>query len=159
MSMNIFRLCGDMSHVFSILVLLLRLRVAKNAQGEPMGWKCCVARQVPLVNLGSNSIHNQLRYHAHPFFGLSHCRNLGSHPWALSARVRHSLSRLIYDILLCLQFRHEGPLHRFNRFHYLHHSIPGAHQVHLWQSTRYIFALEVRRCTVRCDSPYNAPSW
>jgi len=31
--MNIFRLCGDMSHVFSILVLLLRLRVAKNAQG------------------------------------------------------------------------------------------------------------------------------
>ena len=33
MSMNIFRLAGDMSHVFSILVLLLRLRVAKNAQG------------------------------------------------------------------------------------------------------------------------------
>jgi ER lumen protein retaining receptor len=33
MSMNIFRLCGDMSHVFSILVLLLRLRVAKNASG------------------------------------------------------------------------------------------------------------------------------
>mmetsp|Transcript_14184 Transcript_14184/g.23061 ORF Transcript_14184/g.23061 Transcript_14184/m.23061 type:complete len:232 (+) Transcript_14184:87-782(+) len=33
MSMNIFRLCGDMSHVFSILVLLLRLRVAKNAAG------------------------------------------------------------------------------------------------------------------------------
>jgi ER lumen protein retaining receptor len=31
--MNIFRLCGDMSHVFSILVLLLRLRVAKNASG------------------------------------------------------------------------------------------------------------------------------
>uniref|UniRef100_A0A7S2MV43 ER lumen protein-retaining receptor n=1 Tax=Helicotheca tamesis TaxID=374047 RepID=A0A7S2MV43_9STRA len=33
MSMNIFRLSGDMSHVFSIIVLLLRLRVAKNAQG------------------------------------------------------------------------------------------------------------------------------
>lgn len=32
--MNIFRLAGDMSHVFSIIVLLLRLRVAKNAQGE-----------------------------------------------------------------------------------------------------------------------------
>jgi len=31
--MNIFRLCGDMSHVFSIIVLLLRLRVARNAQG------------------------------------------------------------------------------------------------------------------------------
>jgi len=31
--MNIFRFCGDMSHLFSILVLLLRLRVAKNAQG------------------------------------------------------------------------------------------------------------------------------
>lgn len=31
--MNVFRLCGDMSHVFSILVLLLRLRVAKNAAG------------------------------------------------------------------------------------------------------------------------------
>lgn len=33
MSMNPFRLAGDMSHVFSIIVLLLRLRVAKNAQG------------------------------------------------------------------------------------------------------------------------------
>jgi len=33
MSMNIFRFCGDMSHLFSIIVLLLRLRVAKNAQG------------------------------------------------------------------------------------------------------------------------------
>lgn len=33
MSMNIFRLAGDMSHVFSIIVLLLRLRVARNAQG------------------------------------------------------------------------------------------------------------------------------
>mmetsp|Transcript_1688 Transcript_1688/g.2537 ORF Transcript_1688/g.2537 Transcript_1688/m.2537 type:complete len:230 (-) Transcript_1688:1437-2126(-) len=33
MSMNAFRLCGDMSHVFSIIVLLLRLRVAKNASG------------------------------------------------------------------------------------------------------------------------------
>lgn len=31
--MNIFRFCGDMSHVFSIVILLLRLRVAKNAQG------------------------------------------------------------------------------------------------------------------------------
>lgn len=33
MSMNIFRFAGDMSHVFSLIVLLLRLRVAKNAQG------------------------------------------------------------------------------------------------------------------------------
>jgi len=33
MGMNVFRLAGDMSHVFSIIVLLLRLRVAKNAQG------------------------------------------------------------------------------------------------------------------------------
>jgi len=33
MSMNIFRLCGDMSHVFSIIILVLRLRVAKNAAG------------------------------------------------------------------------------------------------------------------------------
>lgn len=31
--MNIFRLAGDMAHVFSILVLLLRLRVTKNAVG------------------------------------------------------------------------------------------------------------------------------
>lgn len=33
MSMNIFRLAGDMCHVFSIIILLLRLRVVKNAQG------------------------------------------------------------------------------------------------------------------------------
>lgn len=31
--MNIFRLAGDMSHVLSIVVLLLRLRVTKNAVG------------------------------------------------------------------------------------------------------------------------------
>ncbi|GMI50586.1 hypothetical protein ScalyP_jg4260 [Parmales sp. scaly parma] len=31
--MNIFRLLGDMSHVFSMIILLLRLRVAKNAAG------------------------------------------------------------------------------------------------------------------------------
>mmetsp|Transcript_7940 Transcript_7940/g.22867 ORF Transcript_7940/g.22867 Transcript_7940/m.22867 type:complete len:226 (-) Transcript_7940:159-836(-) len=31
--MNIFRFLGDMSHLFSIIVLLLRLRVARNAQG------------------------------------------------------------------------------------------------------------------------------
>jgi hypothetical protein len=34
MSMNLFRLAGDMSHVFSIIVLLLRLRVVKNASGK-----------------------------------------------------------------------------------------------------------------------------
>mmetsp|Transcript_16449 Transcript_16449/g.50369 ORF Transcript_16449/g.50369 Transcript_16449/m.50369 type:complete len:199 (-) Transcript_16449:474-1070(-) len=32
-NMNVFRFVGDMSHVFSIIVLLLRLRVAKNANG------------------------------------------------------------------------------------------------------------------------------
>lgn len=31
--MNLFRLAGDMFHVISILVLLLRLRVSKNATG------------------------------------------------------------------------------------------------------------------------------
>ena len=31
--MNIFRLAGDMAHVLSILVLLLRLRVTRNAVG------------------------------------------------------------------------------------------------------------------------------
>lgn len=31
--MNVFRLAGDMCHVFSIIILLLRLRVVKNAQG------------------------------------------------------------------------------------------------------------------------------
>ena len=31
--LNLFRLAGDMSHVLSILVLLLRLRVTKNAVG------------------------------------------------------------------------------------------------------------------------------
>jgi ER lumen protein retaining receptor len=31
--MNLFRLAGDMAHVCSILVLLLRLRVTKNANG------------------------------------------------------------------------------------------------------------------------------
>jgi ER lumen protein retaining receptor len=33
MTMNIFRFTGDMSHAASILVLLMQLKIAKNAQG------------------------------------------------------------------------------------------------------------------------------
>lgn len=40
MSMNIFRLAGDMSHVFSIIILLLRLKVAKNANGACPALPC-----------------------------------------------------------------------------------------------------------------------
>lgn len=36
MSMNLFRLAGDLCHVISIFVLLLRLRVSKNAMGVSM---------------------------------------------------------------------------------------------------------------------------
>ena len=32
--MNIFRLCGDMSHLLSICILLLQLWRAKNARGK-----------------------------------------------------------------------------------------------------------------------------
>ena len=46
MSMNIFRLAGDMSHVFSILVLLLRLRVAKNAQGIVLPYPAAACARV-----------------------------------------------------------------------------------------------------------------
>lgn len=31
--MNIFRLCGDLAHLLSILILILRLRVTNNANG------------------------------------------------------------------------------------------------------------------------------
>lgn len=34
--MNIFRLAGDISHVLSIVILLLRLRVTRNANGISM---------------------------------------------------------------------------------------------------------------------------
>lgn len=33
-TMNIFRIFGDMSHLASILVLLLKLRASKSAAGE-----------------------------------------------------------------------------------------------------------------------------
>jgi len=46
MSMNIFRFAGDMCHLFSIIVLLLRLRVARNAQGESAAPFCLA---VPVV--------------------------------------------------------------------------------------------------------------
>lgn len=36
MSMNIFRLAGDLCHVISIVLLILRLRVSKNAMGISM---------------------------------------------------------------------------------------------------------------------------
>jgi hypothetical protein len=35
--MNLFRLAGDMSHVMSIFILMLRLIVSKQATGAP-GW-------------------------------------------------------------------------------------------------------------------------
>ena len=31
--MNIFRFCGDMSHLFSILILMVRLSITKNVKG------------------------------------------------------------------------------------------------------------------------------
>jgi len=34
MALNAFRLAGDMSHVLSIVILLLRLQVAKSAVGK-----------------------------------------------------------------------------------------------------------------------------
>ncbi len=40
--MNIFRLAGDMSHVFSIIILFLRLKVAKNANGACKAARCNV---------------------------------------------------------------------------------------------------------------------
>jgi len=49
--MNIFRFLGDMSHLFSIIVLLLRLRVARNAQG-PFGSIRCNA--IPLLCTPTN---------------------------------------------------------------------------------------------------------
>lgn len=33
--MNIFRFFGDMSHLASILILILKLRASKSAAGEP----------------------------------------------------------------------------------------------------------------------------
>jgi hypothetical protein len=59
MSMNIFRLAGDMSHVFSIIVLLLRLRVAKNAQGAIFLCWCCIGR-IFAVDKGSHLVYNRL---------------------------------------------------------------------------------------------------
>ena len=44
MGMNVFRFAGDMSHLFSIIVLLLRLRVAKNAQGTSFFMKWILSR-------------------------------------------------------------------------------------------------------------------
>lgn len=68
MSMNIFRLCGDMSHVFSIIVLLLRLRVAKNASGELVGYPAaicvcvCVCVCVRLTLSGPQPQTLEMRY-------------------------------------------------------------------------------------------------
>ena len=33
LNMNIFRLCADMSHLFSILILIVRCNVTKNSKG------------------------------------------------------------------------------------------------------------------------------
>ena len=54
MALNAFRLAGDMSHVLSIVILLLRLQVGKSAVGKSfeqaaavsgpsmmlVGWRC-----------------------------------------------------------------------------------------------------------------------
>jgi hypothetical protein len=53
-NMNIFRLCGDMSHLFSIIVLLLRLRVAKNAQGTSVFVFLARIEKVPRYFHGAN---------------------------------------------------------------------------------------------------------
>jgi len=37
MAMNVFRLTGDVTHMIGILIVLHRLLVVKNAQGEVIG--------------------------------------------------------------------------------------------------------------------------
>ena len=49
MSMNLFRLAGDMTHVLSILVLLLRLQAAKNANGISLKTQELYLVTIPLL--------------------------------------------------------------------------------------------------------------
>lgn len=157
MSMNIFRLCGDMSHVFSILVLLLRLRVAKNAQGACV---CgCLLMIVYPVIIPRNDTHPIVSIYLSALFVLAAAtatRCFGSDARTLSPCLCHSVSGFIYDILLPLQFYHEGFVHCRHCFHYLHHQIQRTHQINLRQGPGYLLALEVRRGTVcRCGT-YNS---
>ena len=68
--MNIFRLAGDMSHVFSIIVLLLRLRVAKNAQGKRRA-DVVYARCASVMNTFTRTIRLLIAQWLFVFFTLS----------------------------------------------------------------------------------------
>ena len=47
--MNVFRLAGDMMHLMSILVILLKIRATKSCRGE--GGSCAVARECAVAAL------------------------------------------------------------------------------------------------------------
>ena len=87
MSMNLFRLCGDMSHVFSIIVLLLRLRVAKNAQGKrDLKFLLCVL----LLGQGSQLLFLQVSRFEHTN---SSCLSLSLGTWIFLRRFTRFTTR------------------------------------------------------------------
>ena len=121
--MNIFRLAGDMSHVVSIFILLLRLIAKKNANGEAVGVDLHLVQAGARRGVNSHStqrlassllLPRQAYLPATPFpvtpspFFPPRCpfvraRHLAQDAGALSHRLHHALPRPLHHLLLTLQ--------------------------------------------------------
>jgi hypothetical protein len=135
--MNIFRLAGDMSHVFSIIVLLLRLRVAKNAQGQCV----CVCLGLSLSCWYTPVIVGRYVLDSYPkillLFVFCLCcgrythRNLRAYTRVVFDCLCHPVFGPLYHVLFGVQFHHEGIVYCQYRIYHIHYQIPRTHQDNL----------------------------
>ncbi len=155
MSMNPFRFCGDMSHLFSIIVLLLRLRVAKNAQGES-GSQWCILWGV-LKSLTLWSARSNMPLTSFPSFDqripmVCTFRHICENTRAVLGRICNSLPGFVYNVLFLVQLDNEDSVHSIDRLNYLHYLVSRTHQEYIRQESRFVFALEVCRGSLRHTS-------
>ncbi len=120
--MNLFRLAGDMTHVLSILVLLLRLQAAKNANGISLK-----TQELYLVRAQSHSfaclltllltylLIDSLTYLL--VHSLTHSLALNL---IIVGSVRYPIFRFIYHLYIVVQHNNEDSVHICDIVHHLH---------------------------------------
>lgn len=117
MSMNLFRLAGDMTHVLSILVLLLRLQAAKNANGISLK-----TQELYLVRTQSLTARPLTHSFIHSFINLltySFMHTLTSN-FTIPGSVRYPISGFINHLYIVVQHDNEDSVHICYVVHHLH---------------------------------------
>lgn len=109
--MNAFRFAGDMSHLVSVLVLLLKIYATKSCSGYPR------ARTPPLPRISAGPLWNL------NFWAFRCARDLAQDAGAVRPGVPDSLPRSLHLRRLSVQHLDEDRVHRQFSRHCLVHEV------------------------------------